>query len=418
LLERRRGGTRHIEVRWFGALLHSHFFLEVSVYRNSTRRSRRTRGARGLVATSTALALCVLAGCGGGDSSSEGDSASGGETDDAAVTEAQARLDPYLENSEEIEVDTPLTRKPDEGKSVYFIRYNLPVAAEFDAPLAEATEALGWESQVIAIDATDPQSTSNAMLRSVSEGADYIAVQSGNIAVMGPGLEAAKGAGIPVFLQGGIGEPEGEANGIYGHTQNSATRLGNLGLVDQMIIESGGTGTGLVVNAPDFPILAPVDAAADDYIAEHCSGCSLEHLSISAADLGGDVASGTVAAIRQNPDIKYVLGAFDQLVNGLPQALAAAGLNDVQVYISNPSRPFVEQIAQGDYQAGMILSNNNRVWLLVDQMARHSVGMDTDQESHGDMRQRLWTTETVPDGETSWDPENYQDQYKELWQVS
>ena len=37
---------------------------------------------------------------------------------------------------------TPLTRKPDEGKSVYYIRYNLPIAAVLDAPFKEATEAL------------------------------------------------------------------------------------------------------------------------------------------------------------------------------------------------------------------------------------------------------------------------------------
>jgi ABC-type sugar transport system substrate-binding protein len=386
------------------------------VYTYPGRTLRRTRRVRGLVAASTALGMCFLAGC--GSNSSDGGGGSSGETDDAAVAAAEDRLAPFLEDVEEIEVDTPLTRKPDEGKSVYFIRYNLPVAAELDQGFEDSTEALGWDGTVIAIDGSDPQATSNAMLRAVSEGADYITVNSGNIAVMGPGLEAAKAAGIPVFLQGGVGEPGGEENGIYGHTQSSATLQGNLALVDQMIVDSEGGGSALFVNAPDFPILAPLDGAVDEHIAENCSGCSLEHLSISAADLGGDVASGTVAAIRQNPDIKYVLGSFDALVQGLPQALRAAGLNDVQVYISNPSTAYVEGIAEGEYQAGLILSDDNRMWLMTDQIARLSVGMDVDQEHHGAMNQRLWTSETVPDGETSWDPEGFQDQYKELWQVA
>jgi ABC-type sugar transport system substrate-binding protein len=387
------------------------------VYTYPSRTLRRTRRVRGVVAASTALGMVFLAGC-GSDSSDDDGGGSGAESDSAAVSAAEDRLAPFLEDIEEIEPTTPLTRKPDEGKSIYFIRYNLPVAAELDKGYEDATAALGWDVTVIAIDGSDPQATSNAMLRAVSEGADYITVQSGNIPVMGPGLEAAKAAEIPVFLQGGVGEPGGAENGIYGHTQSSATLEGNLGLVDQMIVDSGGGGSALYVNAPDFPILAPLDDAVDEHIAENCSGCSIEHRSISAADLGGDVASGTVAAIRQNPDIKYVIAAFDALVQGLPQALQAAGLNDVQVYISNPGSSFVEGIAQGDYQAGMILSGDNRSWLMVDQIARLSVGMDVDQEHHGAMNQRLWTTETVPDGETSWDPEGFQDQYKELWQVS
>ncbi len=369
------------------------------------------------MAASSALALVLLAGC--GDSSSDSDGGSGGAADDDAVAAAEERLAPYLEDIETIEVDTPLTRKPDPGKEVYLVRYNLPASAAFDDDIAEATGALGWNTTVIPIDATDPQSSSNAILRAVSEGADYIVATSGNVTVMGPGLEAAKEAGIPVFIQGGIGEPEGEANGIYGHTMNSASTDGLHGLLDKMIVDSEGTGSAILVNAPDFPVLAPLDAQGDEYIAEHCDGCSLEHRSISAADLGGDVASGTVAAIRQNPDIKFVITSFDALVSGLPQALKAAGLNDVQIFISNPTLPsVVEQIANGDYQAGVVLPDENRMWLMVDQIARHSVGMDVDQEGHGFMNQRLWTTDTVPEGATSWDPANFQEQYKELWLVS
>jgi ABC-type sugar transport system substrate-binding protein len=389
------------------------------LYTFSIRKSRRARGARGLVAASTALAMLLLAGCGSGDgSSSKADGGSTGKTDDAAVQAAQQRLDPYLTPSETIEVDTPLTRTPDPGKKLYSIRYNLPIAAEWDKPLAEATAALGWTVTTDAIDASDPQSTSNAMLRAVSQGADFISVNSGNTQVMGPGLEAAKAAGIPVFMAAGVGDVGGAANDVYGNTVADNPLQSVLGVLDQMIVDSKGAGSALLVNAPDFPILTPITDAAKKHLADNCSGCSFQELSISAADVGGDVASNIVATLRQHPDIKYVVTAFDGLFNGLPQALKAAGLNDVQAYIGCPSGTFVQALAKGDYAAALLYSNENRGWLLVDQIARQSVGMDTLQKEHGLLNMQLWKPKDVPHGQTSWDPPNFQDQYKKLWLVS
>ncbi len=44
--------------------------------------------------------------------------------------------------------------------------------------------------------------------------------------------------------------------------------------------------------------------------------------------------------------------------------------------------------------------------------------MDPDQKGHASVQMQLWTTEDMPEGETEWEPPNYQDQYKELWLVS
>ncbi|WP_035948330.1 substrate-binding domain-containing protein [Parafrankia sp. EUN1f] len=368
---------------------------------------------------SLGLAVCVLTAC----SSSSSDvtstgSGSSGTGDAAAVAAAQRRLEPYLNPVDKIEVSTPLTRKPDAGKSVYYIHYNLPIAAELDAPFVEATKALGWKGTVLAVDASDPQSVPNAMIRAVSQGANYIAVNSGSIPGMGPGLEAAKKAGVPVFLAAGVGEPGGATNGVYGNTQANTTQVANLRLLDKMIVDSKGSGSALFVNAPDYPLLTPLDAQMKKFVADNCSGCSLATRDISAADLGGDVASGTVAAIRQNPKIKYVVASFDALVSGLPEALKAAGLADVQIFICTPTSASVQIIAKGGYAAGVLPPDEDRTWLLIDQIARQSVGMDVDQKSHGDMYMRLWTTNSVPKGVTGWDPTNFKEQYEALWQVS
>ncbi|ETD33357.1 hypothetical protein [Williamsia sp. D3] len=78
----------------------------------------------------------------------------------------------------------------------------------------------------------------------------------------------------------------------------------------------------------------------------------------------------------------------------------------------------MELVRNGTYPAGDLYPVNDYPWLLFDQIARFSVGMDTLQAEHDSTGLQLWTTETVPDGMTSWDPPNYQEQYKTLWQVS
>jgi ABC-type sugar transport system substrate-binding protein len=318
-----------------------------------------------------------------------------------------------------IDVSTPLTRKPPTGKNVVFIRFNLPVAAQLDPSMVEAAKAVGWNVKVDAIDAADPQALPNAMIRAVGNHADYIWVLAASESAMGPGLDAAKKAGIPVFMGAGVGEIGGKKNGIYGNTAALNSTAAPIGLLDKMIVDSKGTGSAVLVNAPDFPINAPIDAAAKKHIADNCKKCSLYNVSISPQDLGGDVASQTVAAIRQHPEVKYVVATFDGLVNGLPQALKAAGLNDVKVYIAFMTPPFVKALTKGEYAANLSGPDESRAWIAVDQMARHSVGMGldpSDQPHYLTMQMELWTPKTVPE-DVTWDPPNMQDQYKKLWQV-
>jgi ABC-type sugar transport system substrate-binding protein len=343
-----------------------------------------------------------------------------GETDEAAVAAAQQRLEPYLIPVEEttIEVETPLTERPPTGLSVYVIRYNNPAAAVFDQGMMDAGAALGWNVDITAVDATDPQAIPNAMLRAISENADFIEISAGNIQALGEGMGAAMEAGIPVVFGAGVGEPQGEANGLYGNTLSDGTMVNVLATVDKVIVDSGGVGSMLLVNAPDFPILAPIDPAAQQHVADNCPRCTLELLPIAAADLGGDVASNIVSALRRSSDIEYVVTTFSTLAIGLRPALDAAGLNEIKIYLSGADEADVELIANGDVEAGVLYPRNGYPWLLFDQIARISVGMDPLQEQHAATNLQLWTADNIPEGQTTWDSPNLEEQYKELWQIS
>jgi len=206
--------------------------------------------------------------------------------------------------------------------------------------------------------------------------------------------------------------------GIYGNSFQKDVSSSNLALLDKMIVDSGGNGSVLLVNAPDFPPLKPVGAAAQERIGRECPECSITLLGISAADLSGDIASNIVATVRQNPEIKYVVAAFTDLSRGLPQALKAAGLDDVKVYVVQPDDATVHLIEKGDIDAGALPPKRTFGWATVDMMARYSVGMPVLQDEVGEFNLWIWTPETMPKGQTSWDPTDYQERYKKLWQVS
>jgi len=374
------------------------------------------RGARAIVAASGALLLFLVAGC-----SSSGGSSTEGPSDSAAAAQAvdaaQARLKPYLSKNDDLEVDIPLTRAPEKGKRVSLLYPNIPAGEVFASPFPDAAAALGWELDRSPFDSTDPQGMTNGIIRAVSEKYDFIVAQGANAETIGPGLAAAKKAGIQVFLAGGYGDVN-EEKGIYGNSFQKDVLSSNLALLDKMIVDSGGNGSVLLVNAPDFPPLKPVGAAAQERIGKECPECSITLLGISAADLSGDIASNIVATVRQNPEIKYVVAAFTDLSRGLPQALKAAGLDDVKVYVVQPDDATVHLIEKGDIDAGALPPKRTFGWATVDMMARYSVGMPVLQDEVGEFNLWIWTPETMPKGQTSWDPTDYQERYKKLWQVS
>jgi ABC-type sugar transport system substrate-binding protein len=395
------------------------------MFGSAIRRRSSGIGSRRLVALPLAAVVALsLAACGSGSSTTPAASGSGASSSGAAssaeVAAAEERLAPQLipVSETKISVDTPLTQKPETGKKVTLARFNNPAAARTDDGFKAAAAALGWELTINPVDGADPQAQPNAVIRAVSEGADYVIVNSASVASLGKSLDIAKEKGVPVFFFAGIDEPQGAANGVYGNTIRTTTEAAVLGMIDYAIVKSGATASVLMVNAPDFAILAPIDEAAKKHVASNCKGCSIENLGISAADLGGDIASQIVARLRQNPDIKYVVPTFTSLANGLAPALKAAGLDDVQVYVSGALEPDVEQIKSGVFPAGNVYPRNESAWLMIDQIARVSVGMDALQAEHDTTGLQLWTTDTVPAGDGTWDPPNYQEEYKKLWQIS
>lgn len=366
-------------------------------------------------AASFAALLIAVSGCGG---TSSGQAAGAATSDKEAAAAASKRLDPLLKPIADIAITKPLAGTPNAGKVAYLIRLNNSTATPMDKPFEEATRALGWSSKVLATDAADPQGTSNAIKQAVAGGADYITINSTSADAIGPGIEAAKAAGVPIFLNASVGEVKGAANGIYGNVANvDNIAASGLSLMDWAISESDGAGSVLFVTYPDVPVLAASGAKVEEGFKKNCPQCSLSVMKLSTPQVvNGEMSSAIVGEIRKNPKIKYVTMDISLAGVGLREALDAAALNDVQIGVGYPTTDQFKGLRDGTYAIGAAYGIPDSIYAVVDQMARHDLGMDVDQQEHGVRPYQMYKKENLASDVNSWDgPEGYQGQYLALW---
>ena len=354
-----------------------------------------------------ALLSLVVAACGNSDDSKTGQTSGGSDSDnDSVVAAAQERLKPHLSPITSIGDFTPLPSAPAK-KSVYVVRNNVPVAALIDAPAKAAAAALGWKIHISAVDPTDPQAQGNAMKQGVAAGADYILVVSGSAESMGAGLDAAKKAGVPVFLEGGTTKAEGKANGIYSNSGSGYIRDAVARLMDE-------------VSVPDYPILATLSDDVEQGFEPECPACSIQSIHLSIPDLFNAAApQQIVSALRKNPDINYLVISFDSLGAGVPEALQTSGLTNVKLLLAAPDATQVPLVSDGTYMAEALQPVETLMWSVFDEMARFSVGVDTESEKHSVPPYPVWTKDNAVEGATKFEgADGYQDQWKALWKVS
>ncbi len=83
----------------------------------------------------------------------------------------------------------------------------------------------------------------------------------------------------------------------------------------------------VIVNIPDFAILANGVSNFKTAMANYCPGASVSELDVALANLS--TANTTIVAYaRAHPNVKYVVASTDGLTTGLPAALKAGGLSD------------------------------------------------------------------------------------------
>jgi ribose transport system substrate-binding protein len=383
---------------------------------NKSSSSSATTAAGGAATSAASGGGATTTAASGGAATTAG--AAGGATGLAA---AKSNVQKYTTESPEIGVTKPLTKKPDK-KKIAWLECELESCPYLTVGMKAATQALGWDLQVISSKSGDP---GPAFQQAIDNGVDFIASSGEAPALYKAQADAAKAKGIKILSCYDTSDPDPNAN-IYTQCgdETFVQKTGPL-MADWAIADSEGKANVLIVNIPDFAVLQSEVAAYKAQMKKNCPDCTVDELDVSIDDLvGGKVPAAVASKLQSNSKINYVFNTFGSLPAGMTAALKSAGLLDrVKVYGQDFSKFDLDEIAAGTMAAWSADPKAYAAWLMVDAAARLSLGMPLDEERAAAplptfLVQDAATAKKISDAGGDWNPPNMDQSFKKLWLVS
>lgn len=279
---------------------------------------------RKILSATAAITMCLaLAGCGGEESSASGN----GEAAD--VTAARDYLEPNLENPTSINIDAPLSKKPEEGKLIVGLNSGIPSANVLAAAWKQASKDLGWQYKEVNSGAS-PEDQQKAMESAIQMNPDGIATSGIPVSTIQPQLDAAEDKGIWVNTSASTDAPAGA---MFDTSIAGPAQLNEWGkmVAAQAIVQSEGTAKIQLFNLPVFPILLEFDKGFKGAVEEWCPGCELKENAQQATDIGTNTPGAVVSALQAAPDTDWVVFDLAELGIGVQSALEGAQLTDVNI---------------------------------------------------------------------------------------
>ena len=385
------------------------------------------RKFRSLVAVLACSAI-VAAGCGDDEETTtdpvtteaEGTDTTEGGSEDPGLAAAQANVDAHLEADGAIGVTIPLTGVP-EKKTIAWMECDVPTCAAYITPgIKAATEALGWDLEIIPMKSTEP---GPAFQTAIDMGVDYIASTGLATAQYQAQIDAANEAGIKILSCFGTDDPGPDTIQMQCGDENFVSKTGPV-MANWAIVDSAGAANILVVSIPDFPVLKVETEAFIATLGENCAACTYDELNVTLDDLiGGKVPAAVVSAVQANSDLNYVFYSFGDLPGGVSAALDTAGLADqVKQFGQDFSTIDLQEIVDGTMGAWSADPKGYAGWLMVDAAARLSLGMELEEERAASALPTIivdnaeFATEILATN-GDWFPPGAEDAFKALWGV-
>jgi ribose transport system substrate-binding protein len=363
------------------------------------------------------VSVLVLSACGSDDDEGAGGAEAGGN----GTTQTESSVPPPATTPpEEIQVSEPLSKAPPKGKNVIFLQCELPACARYASAWKEASQALGWNANVVGFKNSAPAA---GLEQAVAQKPDYIAITGIPAAGVKAPLAKAHAANIPVISAATPEEAsaDGWAAQIGGTLVPDAENVGKW-----MANDSGDKASVVGVTIPQFPVLIGQTDWFKNEFTSLCSDCEYDELAVTIEEVGaGAIPQKLTGYLQSHPDVNYVYFTFSDLGKGIGPALERAGLRDkVKLAGCCGDAANAQEIAKGDTDAWTIAPNEYSAWVQVDSMAR----LETDGELSQDYLDSIYSSPSwVVDSAdavnqylkpTNFDwpgPRGFEDQFKQLW---
>ncbi|GAB3633857.1 hypothetical protein GCM10027421_32100 [Microbacterium shaanxiense] len=261
------------------------------------------------------------------------------------------------------------------GKTVWWVTFysGNPFLAAVGESFTQALEAQGVN--VVNCDGKgNPVDVDACISQAVAQNADAIQVDGPEPKTYSNALASAQAAGIPV-MSGAALDASGELyDGLAAQSSQPFELTGALA-ADWIIRDSGGVANVLFLSVPDVIGSTQEETAFSDRVAEKCPSCTVSVEGVTLANWATDLATTTSAALLKNPDIDYVVPAFDPMTQFVTPAIQQAGkASNVKTVTVNGSLQQMQDLADGVIAAEIGIDLNALGYIEADQALRVITG--------------------------------------------
>jgi ribose transport system substrate-binding protein len=280
------------------------------------------------------------------------------------------------------------------GKTIFEIPITseVPFITAVEEGMRQAAEVVGAEL-VVYPNQGEPSQWAQGIRTAIAQKADAITLFAQNPKLLGPQIEMAEQAGIPVIVVRTTGEdepcqtdPQGE---VYGTTciPGPFEQAGRLE-VDWVIAETGGDAKVLVITSSDANSTVSLLEGMKDEFETRCPACEVRYVDVPIPQWADRVQGEVQSALVADPRINYVIPIYDSMSQYVRPAILALGASDrVRISTFNGT-PFVLKMLQEEDIVQMDVGENLAWvgWATMDQAFRLIAGEEPVESEHTPLR--------------------------------
>ncbi|CAJ1496541.1 sugar ABC transporter substrate-binding protein [[Mycobacterium] burgundiense] len=277
-----------------------------------------------------------------------------------------------------------------------------------------AADALGWELRVVD-GQLDPRIYNRAVSEAIDQGYDAVILNALSVDAVAGAVQRARAAGIVVGSWDGGNEPS--PHGVTFEVDQPIAQQG-ANMASYMIWKSGGNTNAYLTEAPEFNVVRGWIQGARETL-ETCRTCDIvREDKFTAAEASTRVPTLMVSALRENPRINTVIGAYDaSMLSALP-SIRGAKFQNVRVGAFNGIAPWLQLIRDGQANATSAVPIKWGAWAAFDNVNRLMAGQDVVAQN---VPTRLITSENIDEisGQGQWEGDiDYMAEYRRIWTAS
>lgn len=339
-------------------------------------------------AAAVAVAGLVLAAC----SSSGG---GGAHADQAAVTKGVAAAKTAVEAARQVPAWTAPGAAIDptklRGKKVFVI----PISESSYETQLEKQEKVAAAKVGVKLTFYPNQGAVadwvKGMTTAIAQKPDLIFLESApDPRQLGPQLQAAKKAGIPVVASHNWDTEDPNApkclgcEYLSGVVKGPFSEGGRLG-ADWVINDSKGTADVVIVTINGINAATEMTAAAKAEYKKNCPNCKVKVVSLALTDISNGAISAVTSALAADPKVDYLNSQFDLLIPGVLASMQVGNHGKgIKVFSYNGTTPGMEQVAKSGGPVEMDVAEpvGWTAFANLDQVFRVLAGMPAVQETN------------------------------------